>query len=758
MRGFLSLCATAGLILSAAGIAGGQADGQGSRPHPSLPADFFPYGAMHMSTISHWQHYLPPVDEWAAYMDKDLARMKEVGFNSMAAHVDWYDIEPAAGEFNFARLDRLVDLVEKHGLKILPWPWPELQPEWVGRTYPDGKWLSVTDFKPGPVCWDHPEVGKLVDRFVRTVVSRYKDRPAVLAWDVGAEAGIWVSYATPVDRNPVADLYCYCPYTVARYRAWLKQKYVALERLNEVWATYYRDWSEVEPVRVGAFERAQIFWQDWRQFMLANTADFQKLKADAARSADPTRPIACHFGGWGWAYVHGATDEYQIARHFDFVGLSFFPFWMERGGSYDASIGAINLDGVRSASGGKTMWVEELQGGPSIFGLSYRSRFPTPADVRLWSWQSVAHGASGIFYWNWRPETTGIEAGGFGLVSYDGSLTDRARAAGEVARELNRHARRLLASRPVPAQVAILHDPRSFLQAHGEQDTGMYTGSVRGAYRAFFRANIPVDFLVPQQLMSADLAKYKAIYMPFAYLVSREEGKRLAEYVQKGGYLFAGTWCAQKDERTFLYETVPGAGLAELFGCSEQEFEPAGQGQITIKDGGGLIPSLSAGMKVPAHRYQQRLVLLPGGQVLGEFENKSPAIVAARHGKGRTLYVGTLLCLNYDATGDANMQKLMLDFASASGVTPPVRVKAQPAGTDLEVRVLESSAGRTVILLNHGGGEVAAEVAIPRTGEAKVSDLLTGKPNDVSDDGSRLAIALKLSGREVRVLAVDEAR
>ena len=46
--------------------------------------------------------------------------------------------------------------------------------------------------------------------------------------------------------------------------------------------------------------------------------------------------------------------------------------------------------------------------------------------------------------------------------------------------------------------------------------------------------------------------------------MAREESKWLASYVEQGGYLFAGTWCAQKDERTFLYETVPGAGLAEV--------------------------------------------------------------------------------------------------------------------------------------------------------------------------------------------------
>lgn len=750
MGGKVLCCILVCSVVSSAVMGGGI---EPTSAHPGL-ADFFPYGAMHMATIPHWQHYLPPIDEYIAYMNRDMAKMKEVGFNSIAVHVDWYDIEPAAGEFNFERLDRVVALAEKHGLKIVPWPWAELQPDWVGREFSDGQWQSVIDFKPGPACWDHPEVRKLTARFVRTVIDRYKDRSCVLAWDVGAEAGIWVCHAMPVDRNPVMDLYCYCQHTKARYRDWLKNKYGTLERLNEVWSTYHREWSEVEPVRAGTFERAQVYWLDWRRFMCWSTAEFQRLKVDAARAADPTRPITCHLGGWGRAYVHQAVDEYQIAQHFDIVGLSFFPLGMGGGDSkYDPSMGAIQLDGIRSASGGKPMWIEEMQGGPSIFGLKFRSRFPTSNDLRLWNWQSLAHGASGVFYWNWRPETTGIEAGGFGLVNYDGSLTERAREAGRMASEFNRHAQRLLSSRPVPAEVAILHDPRTAIQAHGEQDPSVPLASERGVYKAFYRSHIPVDFLVPEQLMSVSLSKYKTIYLPFAYILSPEEGQRLTAYVEQGGYLFGGLWCGLKDERTFLYEEVPGAGLARLFGCKETEVSPISQGDMIVEPQQKRLTSFTAGAKIPAYRFRETLDLLPGAEVVARFEDQSPAIISRRQGKGSALYVGTMLCQHYDITADANSKQVLLDFASQAGVKPPVEVDIKPALSQLEARVLEGPAGRTLILLNHGyaGGEV--KITLPTKGHDEISDLLTGKAMEVAREGEYLILSLTVPARDVRVLA-----
>jgi beta-galactosidase GanA len=204
---------------------------------------------MHMATISHWQHYLPPVEEWAAWMGKDIANMKKVGMNALAVHVDWYDIEVAPGQYDFTRLDRLMDMAEANGLRVLLWPWPELQPDWVPRHVKGSEWVASDDYKPGQACWDHPEVRAMIDKFVRAVVARYKDRPSVLAWDLGAEAGIWVASNGPVDKASDARLFCYCPHTVARYRDWLRGKYGTLDKLNETWATYYTDWQQVMPVR-----------------------------------------------------------------------------------------------------------------------------------------------------------------------------------------------------------------------------------------------------------------------------------------------------------------------------------------------------------------------------------------------------------------------------------------------------------------------------------------------------------------------------
>jgi len=721
------------------------------------PKDFFSYGAMHMASISHWQHYLPPVDEFADWIGKDIANMKQVGLNSIALHVDWYDIEVAPGKFDFTRLDRMMDLAEQNGLRVLLWPWPELQPDWVARARPKSAWVAADGYKPGQACWDDPKVRGMIDRFIRKVVGRYKDRKGLLAWDVGAEAGIWMTSMGPVDQQPTTRLYCYCPHTVAKYRKWLERKYGRIGKLNEVWATYYRRFADIQPLRSGIFERAQIPWLDWRQFMLDNTTDFQRFKAEAARQTDAAHPITAHIGAWGGGYVYQCTDEVPIARNFDVFSLSFFPFWMERGlGKPDPCYQAIQLDGTRSASGGKPMWVEEMQGGPSIFGMSYRSRFPTADDIRLWTWQAIGHGASGVFFWNWRPETTGIEAGGFGMVNYDGSLTERARTAGQVARELNQHAERLLDSKPLPAQIAIVHDPRTLLLAHGDHDGGTYLFSERGIYRALWKAGLPVDFIVPEQLASIDLSRYKLIYLPFAYVLSRADARRLTDYVETGGTLFASLWVGFKDERTFVYETVPGAGLDRVFHIRQMEVNPAPQLPIKVTQADEAIASLPVGSELPTHRSQERFEVDAGGRVLAEFADKTPAIVAGGYGKGKTLYVGTLLPMAYEQTGNTNVNKLILDVAAWAGVKAPVKVRCDPADGQSEARVLADSKGnRLLVLINHDSKPVTVSAELPDGSSCQFSDLLTSKPIETETQRTNHTVTLALPPRGVRVVAVN---
>src|SRR5207237_10346105 len=97
------------------------------------------------------------------------------------------------------------------------------------------------------------------------------------------------------------------------------------------------------------------------------------------------------------------------------------------------------LDGIGSAARGRGWWIGELQAGQGATGVRVGTPV-TAADVRLWGWATISRGAQAISYYAYYPMSSGYESNGYGLIELDGTLTDRARAAGAFARVVSDNA------------------------------------------------------------------------------------------------------------------------------------------------------------------------------------------------------------------------------------------------------------------------------------------------------------------------------
>jgi beta-galactosidase len=104
----------------------------------------------------------------------------------------------------------------------------------------------------GWACIDNPGFLEESERYLRVLLERYKDHPALLDWQIHNEIGHLARHGRPEgERNH----YCYCEHTAARFREWLRQKYDdEIETLSEAWACTptrhrYHDWSQVQPPR-----------------------------------------------------------------------------------------------------------------------------------------------------------------------------------------------------------------------------------------------------------------------------------------------------------------------------------------------------------------------------------------------------------------------------------------------------------------------------------------------------------------------------
>ena len=175
-------------------------------------------------------------DQWPEEIwQEDVHLMHEAGVNLVSLGIfSWAKLQPAPDTFDFDWLDRLMDLLHAHGVRVNMATPTASPPAWLVRGYPDV--LPVTD--DGTILWHgarrhycpHSTAYKKHAKQIATkLAERYANHPALAMWHVDNE------YASGITE-------CFCDVSAAAFREWLKGRYGTLEKLNQVWGTAF--WSQ----------------------------------------------------------------------------------------------------------------------------------------------------------------------------------------------------------------------------------------------------------------------------------------------------------------------------------------------------------------------------------------------------------------------------------------------------------------------------------------------------------------------------------
>jgi beta-galactosidase len=401
------------------------------------------------------------IEQWRA----DLKQIKATGFNTVRCWIDWSSAEPREGEYHFETVEQLADLAREQGLRLVVQVYIDSAPDWVGKKFPDSHFVSIsgevmpTHAAPG-YCVDHPGVRTSVLRLFSTLAARMKDKPAFLGWDLWSEPHV-INWAEATYMRSAE--FCFCPYSVARFRGWLQQRYGSLDALNRSWYRRFESWDEVGPNRLSTI-LSYTDYIDWRAFIVNKLAEDLRARYDAVKAVLPSAVATSHAAAPSLFTSplsgDGSPDDWKMAGVVDYWGTSFYPKHSYAVGRDPAWRHAL-LDFTRSATNG-AFWVGELQGGFGTVALRVSSTV-TPADMRMWMWSALARGAKGVNVYAWYPMSSGYESGGFGLINLDGSITERAKAAGAIAKVVDANRALFLNARPARAEVAIVYNPLAYM-------------------------------------------------------------------------------------------------------------------------------------------------------------------------------------------------------------------------------------------------------------------------------------------------------
>jgi beta-galactosidase len=695
----------------------------------------------------------------------DLKAIRATGFNSIKAWVDWASVEPQRGQYRFDALDQILALAEEAGLKVILQLYADATPEWLGARYPDASFVTDQGTRIGSQaapgsCLDHPGVRADHAAFINAVAARAARHESLVAIDLWSEPHIvnWVWFNTPVE-------FCYCPHTQRRFREWLERRYRTLDALNAAWYRTFTSWDQVEAPRYGTILSYSDFI-DWKTFVAAKLQEDLKMKADAS-AARGARPATSHSDAPSIMLSplsgFGSPDDWWMTSAVDYYGTSIYPKHAAAATPWSPVRLASALDGIRSAARARGWWVGELQAGQGATGVRVAAPV-TPEDLRLWGWIALARGARAISYYAWYPMSSGYESNGYGMIELDGTITERARAAGAFSKVISTNQALFAPLRPRPARVAILYNRSSYMVGGNTVAPGTSVrNSMLGFYRAMFERNIQVDFVHPDEIAGGIASQYKAIFLGYPLMLQRTVADALKVYVQGGGTLISEARPGWNDERGHANARIPGFGLDEVFGVREKMLRSADQVEMVFaRELDGPLSAL-AGRTVPGTGFAEHLEITGSNiRVLARFPGENgaigdPAIVMSRFGNGRAFLIGSFVAAAFDADPDKARVAgdLLAALAATAGITPEVTISGGRGV--VESRYLESDAATVFIAINHAESPQKVTFQFtPDTQEAIWLNLETGASVNFVAGPNGPVYAYSFKPRDVLVLMIKK--
>ena len=634
----------------------------------------------------------------ADYRAFDLARIDLLTVGVFT----WALTQPAEDVYDFSTIERILDRARAEGRNVCLATGTAAVPPWLARQHPD---VCRTDFEGRRhvfgvrhnACASSPTYRRLAAEVAGRLAERFANHPAIVAWHINNEYGGL----------------CYCELCAREFRAWLRERYGSLDRLNAAWNTTFwshrfGDWDEIVPPNMlsehwrgpnhTAFQGITL---DYHRFNTDNILRTYREEKDAIR-VHSDLPATTNMMA-----IYRHLDYHRWAPHLDFASWDNYP----TDGS-PVSRMALSHSLMRGLKDGQPFWLMEQT--PTMTATRDFNPVKRPGIMRLWSWQAIAHGSDSVLFFQMRHSKGASEKYHGAILNHAGRTDTRSflevAALGE---ELERVGDRLQDSR-TPARVALLFDWDSWWAleiSDGYSRAVGYEKQVVSYYEALWQAGAIVD-VVP---VTADFSGYDVVVAPLLHMLKGDTAERLEDVARRGGTVLTTVMSGRVDEddNAFLMD-VPGP-LGALLGVRVDETDslPSDVSQPVVLSASGS-PELTA---TATHLFD--VVLPQGAEAVAtyteDFYAGTPAVTRNAFGEGEGWYVATCL----DQPGVDWVVRRVLERHGLVGPFSDVR--------DLEHTVRAIDGRRYEFVLNHAGQEVSVEAPFSGT------DILTGRTISVGE-------------------------
>lgn len=611
----------------------------------------------------HW-----PSELWA----DDLDRMKEAGLATVRiAEFAWSLMEPTDGDFSsIGWFDDFLDLCAERSMRVIFGTPTATPPVWLQRAHPE----ILNADRSGPTYdgprrnynYNAPAYRYYADRVVEQIARHYGSHLAIVGWQIDNEI------------NCEIDEF-YSEGDHLAYREFLRAELGTLEEVNRAlgltfWSRQYSDWSQVRLSGRGLHDAVNphsLLWE--KRFFSHSAVRFARKQVEILRSHVPDSHFITTNG------LFGNLNYTELMK----AGLDFITFDSYPNFAFDVDrdLAADRLRDrrwswslTRTRSISRCFGIMEQQSGAHGWTSRMMGPAPKPGQMRLWTMQSVAHGADFVSYFRWRTAPMGTEI-------YWHGLNDYSNEPGRKMQEVTRIGQEWAAlddlwGADYQAQVAVV---RTYDNVYDSELDTWHGRIERPSDDAVFAAcqlsHTPLDFVYLDARSSLeDLERYRLLLVPHLAMMDEAMSELLRAFVEAGGTVVFGARTGYKDSNGLCpMRPMPGL-VGQWAGVKVTDFTNLGQreeGLTATWDEQRLpVPVFSEVLEAQADDVEV-LARFDADYYAGE-----PALTRRTVGKGQVYYLGA--CFS---------EEMVRRLLTETGLVSPLAGLIEaPEGVELAVR------------------------------------------------------------------------
>lgn len=630
---------------------------------------------------------------------EDLRMFQLAGIDIATINVfSWALIQPDEVTYHFEELDQLINRLYENGVYICLATSTAAHPAWMAKKYPDVLRVDADGRKRKfggrhNSCPNSPTYRKYSEKIADKLAERYKDHPAVLVWHISNEYG--------------GD--CYCDNCEKAFRVYLKERYQTLEQVNKAWNTNFwghtfYDWDEIVlPSNLSEHwgnnnSTFQGISLDYSRFNSDSMLDCYRLEYDAIKKHIPDSVVTTNLMGF-----FKQLDYFKWAKYMDIVSWDSYP-----GLATPVSFTAMAHDLMRGLKDGQPFMLMEQT--PSQQNWQPYNSLKRPGVMRLWSYQSVAHGADTIMFFQLRRSIGACEKYHGAVIEHAGHENTRVfREVAELGKELQILGDTTLDA-SVESKVAIVFDWDNWWaieKSSGPTVALNYVDQIHKYYAAFFRRNIQVDIVS----VDTDISKYDIVLAPVLYMIKPGFAAKLEKYVEAGGTFLTTFFSGIVNENDLVTTGGYPGELRKLLGIWVEEIDallPEQKNRIVLKEAyGDLQGEYGCGMLCDLLHSEGAEVIAEYGD---DFYKGMPVVTRNTYGQGEAWYIAS-------DPDERFLDGLLGQLAAAKNVEALLET---PEGVEVSARTKDGKP--YLFVMNHNASTQSYDL-----GTAKVLDLLTNR-------------------------------